>query len=159
MDIIRPYRAEDAQLLADLYVRSVQGVGCRFYTAAQVACWVGLAPSAGRLHDLTGDGRLRLIATDVNVPEVPLAFIDLERNGHIHFLYCAPEAAGKGMTAALYQTAEAEARNWGLGRLYAEASEAAVRFFRRQGFTVVARRNLLVAGVDIHNYAVEKLLP
>jgi putative acetyltransferase len=43
-------------------------------------------------------------------------------------------------------------------RLHAEASEAARRFFLKRGFAVVNRRAFEIAGVRIHNYAVEKWL-
>ena len=86
----------------------------------------------------------------------PLAFGDLEHDGHIGYLYCAPEAAGKGVAAALYDRLERAARERGLKRLHAEASEAARRFFLRKGFSVVHRRAFEISGVHIHNYAVEK---
>lgn len=89
----------------------------------------------------------------------PVAFGDLEPDGHIHFLYCAPEAAGTGVTATLYDALERIARAQGIVRLYAEASEPARRFFARQGFRTIGRRDFDIEGVPIHNYAVEKRLP
>ena len=43
-------------------------------------------------------------------------------------------------------------------RLYTEASEAARRLFLKKGFTAMQRRDFEVAGVAIHNYAMEKRL-
>jgi putative acetyltransferase len=43
-------------------------------------------------------------------------------------------------------------------RLYSEASEAARRFFLKQGFAVVSKRLFEISGVPIHNYAMEKWL-
>jgi putative acetyltransferase len=154
--LIRPYEAGDAAPLAALYVRSVEGIGPRDYTAAQVAAWASLAPSPERLHVLGTDGRTRLVAVDD--AGRPVAFADLEPDGHIHFLYCCPETAGRGVAAALYDALERRARGRGMPRLYTEASEAARRFFLNRGFFVVARRDLEVAGVAIHNYAMEKSL-
>ena len=153
---IRPSRAEDAPALAALYVRSVEAIGPAGYAPEQVAAWAAGAPSAERLQRLATDGRTTLVAVDD--ADRPLAFGDLEPDGHIHFLYCAPEAVGAGVTAALYTRLEALARERGVTRLYAEASEAARRFFLKQGFVVTARRDFEVAGVPIHNYAVEKTL-
>ncbi|MEX0760201.1 MAG: GNAT family N-acetyltransferase, partial [Tistlia sp.] len=140
-----------------LYRRSVEEIGARHYAASQVEAWAALAPSPARLRELAGDGRVRLVAVDASVR--PLAFVDLEPDGHIHLLYCAPEAAGRGVVSALYEVLESLARERGIARLFAEASEAARGFFTRQGFAVTARREFEVAGVPIHNYAVEKLLP
>jgi putative acetyltransferase len=50
------------------------------------------------------------------------------------------------------------ARAQHLTRLHAEASERAYRFFLRRGFEVTAKREFSVAGVPIHNHAVEKQL-
>ena len=69
-----------------------------------------------------------------------------------------PEAAGTGVAAALYDRLERTARERGMKRLHAEASEAARRFFLRKGFSVVNRRAFEISGVPIHNYAVEKWL-
>jgi len=153
---VRPFHPDDAPSLADLYVRSVRGIGLRHYLPEQVAAWAGLGPSAERLCALMEDGRMRWLA--VGEGGGPLAFADLEPDGHIHFLYTAPEAVGRGAAAAVYARLEQQAREMGIAKLHAEASEAARRFFLKQGFTVTARRDFEVAGVPIHNYAVEKVL-
>ena len=153
---IRPYRPDDAEALSALYRRSVERLGPRHYDAAQVAAWASLAPSPERLQALNQDGRITLVAVDT--ADRPLAFSDLEANGHIHFFYCAPDAAGTGVAATLYAVLEARARDAGMMRLHSEASEGACRFFLKQGFVVLHRRDFEVAGVAIHNYAVEKRL-
>lgn len=153
---IRDAGPGDSPLLSALYVRSVQAIGAAAYSAEQVRVWSALAPSADRLDALLADGRIRLVAADDTGR--PLAFADLEADGHIHFLYAAPEAAGTGMVAALYAELERRARAAGMTRLHAEASEAARRFFLRQDFAELARRDFVVDGVPIHNYAVEKRL-
>ena len=61
-------------------------------------------------------------------------------------------------TLRIYKAAEAEARDRGMSRLYSEASEAALRFFEKHGFTCLERRELLVQDTSIHNYQVEKKL-
>ncbi len=153
---IRAYKAGDAEPLAALYVRSLEGIGPRDYSADQVAAWAALGPSPERIEAWSRDGRRMLVAVDG--ADRPLAFGDLEADGHIHFLYCAPEAAGRGVTSALYDELEQVARARGLTRLHSEASEAARRFFAKKGFTVTAKREFEIAGVPIHNYAVEKHL-
>jgi putative acetyltransferase len=153
---IRAYDAADAAAIARIYVRSVEQIGSRYYTAPQVRAWAGLAPSAARLDALMADGRVRLVAADGQ--DRPVAFADLEADGHIHFFYCAPEASGTGVASELYDRLEQAARAQGSTRLFAEASEAARGFFVRKGFAVNGRRAFEVAGVPIHNYAVEKKL-
>ncbi|HEX3962281.1 MAG TPA: hypothetical protein VHZ03_37580 [Trebonia sp.] len=64
-----------------------------------------------------------------NAEDRPVAFIDLEPDGHIDRLFCAPEA-----------------------------SELARRVFERKGFTVVQRQDLVIRGVPMHNYRMAKAL-
>jgi putative acetyltransferase len=153
---IRRYEARDAGALADLYRRSVEQIGPKDYAEEQVRAWAALGPSPAQIDARAADGRTTLVAVDDT--DQPQAFGDLEPDGHIACLYCSPEAAGKGITAALYDRLEEIAREQGMQRLHAEASEAARRFFLRKGFVVIARRDLEIAGVPIHNYAVEKRL-
>jgi putative acetyltransferase len=153
---IRRYEAGDAGALADLYRRSVEQIGPQDYAAEQVEAWAALGPSTAQIDARSVDGRTTLVAVDDR--DQPLAFGDLEHDGHIDHLYCAPEAVGKGVTAALYARLEQLARERGMKRLYSEASEAARRFFLKQGFAVVSKRSFEISGVPIHNYAMEKWL-
>jgi putative acetyltransferase len=152
---IRDYQRSDAEALADLFRAAVRQIGARDYNAAQVDAWAG-GVSAERLGARLGDGRRALVA--VGDGDAPLAFGDLEADGHIDFLYAAPDAAGKGITAALYDALEAHARAHGMARLYTEASEAARRFFLKKGFAVVTRRDFVIGSIPMHNYAMEKRL-
>ena len=153
---IRRYEARDAGALADLYRRSVEQIGPRDYGEEQVRAWAALAPSRVQIEARAADGRTTLVAIDDE--DQPLAFGDLEHDGHIGYLYCAPEAAGTGVAAALYDRLEEIARERGMKPLHAEASEAARRFFLKRGFSVVNRRAFEISGVPIHNYAVAKRL-
>lgn len=153
---IRDYRPSDAPVLADLYARSVRGIGPRFYNPEQVEAWAGRAPTVERVREAYGDGRVALVAVDDD--DRPVAFSDVEPDGHINFLYCAPEAAGRGTMSALVDLLEERAAALGYPRLHVEASEAARPFLLRRGFTLLARRELRIGDVPIHNYAMEKWL-
>lgn len=154
-DRIRSYCPEDAVSLSALYEASVRELGRTRYSAAQIDAWASLTPSAERLEAKMDDGRFRLVAEDASGLS---AFIDVEPDGHIDLLYAAPRAAGTGVAERLYRAAEQQAAEGGATRLYAEASELAQPFFERRGFITKARREFDVAGVPIHNFAVEKVL-
>lgn len=153
---LRAYRSDDAAELTRLYADAVEAIGPRGYNPAQVRAWRTLAPSPARLEAEMRDGRVRLVAVDA--ADRPVAFADLEADGRVAYLYCRPEHAGTGVVVRLHAELERRARAVGITRLYAEASEAAVRFFRRQGYAETGRRDFAVAGVPIHNHAVEKRL-
>lgn len=154
-ETIRPYRPDDARALSALYEASVRELGAKRYSTAQIHAWASLTPSAERLDAKMQDGRVRLVSEDESGL---LAFVDVEPDGHIDLLYAAPRAAGTGVADRLYLTAEQQAAKAGATRLYAEASELARPFFEKRGFVTTARRDFEVAGVPIHNFAVEKAL-
>jgi putative acetyltransferase len=153
---IRTYQRDDAADVADVFYRSVHGVATSDYSEEQVRAWVPGRWDAEREHQRSGDGRLVLVAADERGQVI--AFIDLESDGHIDRLFCAPEAAGRGIASRLYDGVEAAARERPLGRLYTEASELARRFFERKGFIVLERQDKILRGVPIHNYRMEKIL-
>jgi len=142
--------------MAALYDRSVQAIGPRDYTAEQIAVWIGQGARADRFRERLADGRRCWVAVDDGGRLQ--AFADLEADGHIDFLYAAPEAAGTGVSGRLVDALEAAACADGMTRLYVEASEAARRFFLKRGYVVVSRRDFEVEGVAIHNYAMERRL-
>jgi putative acetyltransferase len=154
--IIRGYDPRDAAGLADVFFRSVRQVALSEYSAAQVQAWAPEPRTAEWAHTEASDGRLVLVAADPD--DRPVAYIDLEPDGHINRLFCAPEAAGQGIASRLYDVMEAAARQQGITSLFTEASELAKRLFERKGFTVVERQNLVVRGVAIHNYRMAKAL-
>jgi putative acetyltransferase len=153
---IRSARETDAAQLADVFYDAVYQVASRYYSEAQIRAWVPERPPASRYEVRMRDGRVLLCAADEN--DRPIAFIDLEPDGHIDQMFCRPEHAGRGVSAALYAALEQEARARGLSRLYVEASEPARSFFLKQGFTIVRRHGFEVRGVPIHNYDMEKVL-
>jgi putative acetyltransferase len=150
---IRAYETRDAADVADVFYRSVREVALSDYTADQVEAWAPRPVDAEQERRRSGDGRLVLLAVDQGHA---VAIIDLEPDGHIDRLYCAPEAAGKGIAAQLYEAIEAAARAQGLRQLFTEASELARRFFERKGFTVLERQDMVLRGVPIHNYRMAK---
>ena len=114
--VIRTYERRDAAGVADVFYRSVREVALSDDTPEQVRAWVPGRWDAEREHRRSGDGRLVLVAADE--PGRVAAFIDLEPDGHIDRLFCAPEAAGRGVASRLYNAIETAARAQGIQRLF-----------------------------------------
>jgi putative acetyltransferase len=153
---IRPFRDSDARALAAIFFSSVREIGGRHYTADQVAAWAPSLPEADVLTRLASDGRTFLVA--VGEDGQPVAYGDLEADGHIDHIYCSPEAAGRGVAKQLYEELERIARSAGINVLFVEASEPAKRFFQKQGFEPIGRNDFELNGVEIHNYRMRKSL-
>jgi putative acetyltransferase len=153
---IRPFRDSDAPALAAIFFSSVREIGARHYTPDQVAAWAPGLPDADDFIRRARDGRTFLVAIGENGR--PIAYGDLEADGHIDHIYCAPEAAGLGVARQLYEELERVARSAGILVLFVEASEPAKRFFLKQGFEQIGRDAFELNGVEIHNYRMRKAL-
>jgi putative acetyltransferase len=153
---IRRYRPGDAPAMNGVFARSVAEVASRCYGPDQITAWLRRGLSSNVIAHRMTDGRVCFIA-ESETGEI-LGFIDLEPDGHIDLMFCAPEAVGKGVAHALYAAMEDHARQRRMARLFTEASESARNHFLKQGFTLIARRDFDIEGVPVHNYAMEKRL-
>jgi putative acetyltransferase len=153
---VREYKSADAEALHAIFVRAVREIGRRDYSDAQVGVWAARAPDPSEYTERAQDGRVLLVATDDQ--DIPIAYIDLEADGHIDHLFCRPDWVGKGIASALYEEIERVAVARQIKALYVEASEASRRLFLRRGFTELKRRDFCMEGVPIHNYAMAKSL-
>jgi putative acetyltransferase len=153
---VRFYEAKDAAFLAAVFFDSVRTAGLGDYSQAQVEAWAPTIPDPAAFEARAQDGRVILVA--VNEADEPIAYGDLEQNGHIDHLYCHPEMIGAGAASALCERLEEQAQMRGISRLFVEASEAARRLFLRKGFVEVRRRDFVLRGVGIHNYLMQKML-
>ncbi len=154
---IRPVRADDGPHLAEVFRRSVAGLGPAFFRPEQVEAWLAAAPAVAVLADPSPEGA-RTVVVAADRAGRPVAYAELQAGGHIGQVYCSPEVAGRGVASALYDQLEATAREQGVAVLRVEASEAARPLFAHKGFTLVGRRDLVRRGVELHNFAMTKRL-
>lgn len=153
---VRPFCFQDAPALARIFYAAVHRIAGLHYSVEQLNAWAPIVPSPDRFVERGTDGRVFLVAVDNSDQQV--AYGDVEADGHIDHLFCRPDVAGTGITSILYDHMEAAAKDRGISRLYVEASEPAQRFFLRNNFTVLQRRDFNLGDVPIHNFAMEKLL-
>nr|WP_277622859.1 GNAT family N-acetyltransferase [Sphingomonas telluris] len=143
-------------MIAEIFFSAIHQIASAHYTRAQVDAWAPAIPDSERFVVRGSDGRTIFVAVDEQ--DSPIAFGDLEPDGHIDHLFCSPAHAGTGVTATLYDRLEAAGRAAGIDFLYVEASEPARRFFLKRGFQVDHRRDFEIRGVTIHNYRMTKTL-
>jgi putative acetyltransferase len=153
---VRAFQPEDAERLGIIFYRSVREAARRAYNREQVEAWAVSVPPASLYEKKAGDGRLLLVTVDDS--DKPIAYGDLEPTGHIDHLFCHPDAIGTGAASRLYDRLEIGARDWGIARLFVEASELAQPFFKHKGFTTLRRNDFIMRGVLMHHYWMEKLL-
>jgi putative acetyltransferase len=151
---IRAYKRGDGQPLSEIFLAAVRQTGLCGYSAQQVEVWARDAPEEADFEERAADGRILLVATDDN--DRPIAYGDLEADGHIDHLFCHPDMGRKGVASALYDRLEEAAVRMKIPRLYVEASEISRPLFLRKGFIEIARRDFEMEGVPTHNYAMAK---
>lgn len=152
--LIRRFKPNDAVALADLFHAAVQQTAAQDYTAEQIAAWSPHTPNPARYVEKASDGRIFLVA--INGAGEPIAYGDLELDGHLDHFYCRPDVTGKGIASALYDVLERTAIEVGLTRIYVEASETARALFKHKGFSIETRQDFSIQGVAIHNYLMSK---
>src|SRR3954453_2796173 len=138
MVTLRDWLSDDSAAVAEVMYRSVHEAAAGPYSPQQRQAWMPARPDAEAIRERALDGRRTLVACDERGAVV--GYIDLEPDGHIDHLFCAPEAVGRGVGAQLYDAVEALAVHQGIRRLFVEASEQARRLFEKKGFTVDERR-------------------
>jgi putative acetyltransferase len=153
---IRRYEQGDGEHLKTVFSDAVLNTGPRGYSEQQVRAWAARADDVHEYDERAADGRTLLVAVDEQ--NNPVAYGDLEQDGHVDHLFCHPDAGRRGVASALYAELEKQAREWKLQRLYVEASEIARPFFAGKGFTLIRRNDFDFEGTPIHNYIMEKFL-
>jgi putative acetyltransferase len=154
--LIREYQANDASAMARLFFESVRQLGLAAYTQEQLIAWAPVPQKSEAVHTRATDGRTTLIAVDSSGEIV--GYGDLEPNGHIDHVYCRPDAAGRGVASQLVDQLLARAALAEIPRLFVEASELARALFEGRGFALTGRRDFVLRGTHIHNYAMELIL-
>jgi putative acetyltransferase len=152
--LIRPFERPDAGVLAALFHAAVHDTCPRDYTAAQVGAWSPSIAEPARFA-----ARCEAKPTWVATLENDIAgFSDLERDGHIDMLFVHPNYQRRGVANALLRFLESDARRRGMPRLYTEASITARPVFERSGFQSLAMQTVVIRGVAMNNFKMEKLL-
>ena len=145
---IRPYQPGDEQAIVAVFLRSILELGPAKYSDKQVKAWTACAPQQAD-SEAWGE-RMRSRETLVAVEgEKILGWIELVRSGHLDMLYCAPEAAGRGVADELYAAIVARARELGVASLFTEASLFAESFFRKHGWKLDEREVVIRNDVEI----------
>ncbi|WP_020410575.1 GNAT family N-acetyltransferase [Hahella ganghwensis] len=152
--LIQEYRLERAREIADLFHSAVHAIDNRLYDAEQKEAWAPTPPDYALWANRLDLKRPFLAILDGRVA----GFIELDPDGHIDCTYTHPGFQRRGIATSLYRHLEGEAQSRGMSRLYVEASEIALPFFEKHGFSLIRQNRLERGGVMLINYTMEKFL-
>jgi putative acetyltransferase len=151
---LRPYLSADAAVCAAIFREAIAGLAGDDYDATQQDAWAAAA------DDLAGfgarlAGALALVAT---LDGEPVGFASLKDGAVIDMLYVHPEAAGRGVAAALLDALEKLAAARGATSLTTEASDTALPVFAGRGYVPQQRNTVLRGGAWLSNTTMKKTL-
>jgi putative acetyltransferase len=149
---LRPFLAEDAPLLAEIFRASIEELTADDYSAAQQRAWAAAADDEAAFAQRLAD-QLTLIAT---MDGAPVGFASLASGETIDMLYVHPTMAGQGAGRVLADAIEKLATARGAKRLTADVSDTALGFFTKRGFTAQQRNTVRRGGEWLSNTTMEK---
>jgi putative acetyltransferase len=151
---LRPLLPADAPILAEIFRASIEKLTEDDYSVAQQEAWASAADDLEAFAERLGK-HLTLIAT---MDGSPLGFISLDNPTDIGLLYVHPAVAGQGIGTMLYDALEKLAASRGVEHLKVDASDNALEFFRRRGFTAEQRNSVSVGNEWLSNTTMKKKL-
>jgi putative acetyltransferase len=151
---IRLFQRQDSDQIAQLFHQTVREVNRRDYSSAQVKAW---APDDLYFRNWAEvcSQRFTYVAEQAGMI---IGFGELEFDGHIDCFYCHKDYQNRGVGRKIYQAIESKGLEFGLERLFVEASVTAKPFFSRMGFLMIREQQVSCRGEIFTNYAMEKQL-
>ena len=149
---IRRHLLGEEKALQEIYFEATRRSNSRDYTSEQVERWIAK-------HDDLAEWTSRLAGTKPFVAVIdgrPIAFGELEPNGHIGFFYCHPDWEGRGAGSELMLAITAEALKLGLKTLHTEVSVTAEPFFTKKGFQTVEVNSPIICGAPAKQFIMRK---
>jgi putative acetyltransferase len=151
---LRPMLPTDVPLLADIFRAAIEELTIDDYSPVQQDAWASVADDE-EAFGAKLSGALTLVAT---FGGAPVGFAALANNARIDMLYVHPAAAGQGGAAMLCDALEKLAAARGAKELTADASDAAIGFFEKRGYSAKSRNTVTVGGEWLANTTMIKPL-
>lgn len=146
--ILRAYRPEDCETMAQLFYDTVHTVNARDYSPEQLDAW-----ATGRVNleewDASFQSHMTLVA---EMEETLVGFGDITEDGYLDRLYVHRDCQGRGIATAICNALEEKAR----GSVITHASITARPFFEHRGYRVLREQQVERWGVSLTNFVMEK---
>ena len=151
---LRPYLPEDATTLAAIFQAAIMVLTEEDYSQDQREAWAASADDADAFGEKLA-AHLTLIAA---IDGDAAGFATLADNRKIEMLYVHPDCAGMGVGSALLDALEKLAGARGTDALSVDASETALLFFEKHGYTPERRNTVIRNGEFLSNTTMTKRL-
>jgi putative acetyltransferase len=151
---LRPYLADDAPMVVEIFRASVMDLTSDDYTEAQQQAWAAAADDGAAFAKRLGN-QLTLVA---GLEGSPIGFASLGPGGKIDMLYVHPAATGQGAAAMLIDAIEKLAGARKTEALTVDARDTARGFFEKRGYIAQQRNTVTVGDEWLANTTLTKQL-
>ncbi|MFD0795075.1 GNAT family N-acetyltransferase [Mucilaginibacter litoreus] len=151
---IEPATLDDLEEITLLYRDTILMVNSKDYTAEQTAAWSGRYTNTLGWTDKINSQHFLLMREDGQLT----GFSSLTKTGHVDMLFVHKDHQGKGIAKQLLTEIEKVAIEKGFQNLTTNASKTARPVFEHFGFTVITEETVVVDGIALNNYRMNKAL-
>lgn len=153
--IFRQAQTGDVAAITELFRHAVRAVDPGDYTEDQRRAWADGADDPGRWLARIREHYFLVVEQGGRM----CGFASLTTDGYIDLLYVHPNFQRRGIARALLRRLVRKAEMDGCRQVCTDASSTARPTFEHSGFAVLRKNELLVRGVDMHNFHMAKDLP
>lgn len=147
--IIREYRTEDCNKMAELFYNTVHGVNAKDYGKEQLNVW-----ATGNVNLDAWNQSFLEHFTLVAVKEgILVGFGDIDNTGYLDRLYVHKDNQKQGIATAICNQLEQVVK---VDKITVHASITAKPFFEKRGYNVVKKQSVERDGILLTNYIMEK---
>lgn len=145
--IIRKYKNEDCDSVANLFYETVHSVNAKDYSAEQLSAWANSADSLkSRCNDLLNQNTL---VAEIN--GVIAGFGSIDKSGYLDLLFVSKDYQNQGVATALCNELE---KDFSIIKTF--SSITAKSFFENRGYLVVKSQEVKRFEVALINYEMKK---
>lgn len=148
---LRRFQTTDAAALRELFNQTVRQVNKRDYTATQLAAWAPENYDRQAWLERLQQNRPFIAESDGTI----VGFADVQADGYIDHFFCSALTQGQGIGRGLMYKILAH----DYPRFYANVSITARPFFEHFGFRLVREQQVIVRGVELTNFLMERINP
>jgi putative acetyltransferase len=151
---IRRATANDLESILQLFQQTIEAVNAKDYSPGQIAVWKNGAAKKERWIEKIATQYFLL----AEIKNETAGFGSITQEGYLDFLYVSKDHQRMGVAAGLYHALEQFALSNHLPKIISDVSITARPFFEKQGYIVVQQQSVVIDGVSLTNYKMEKHL-
>lgn len=146
--IIRKYRSNDCEQLAELFYQTVHTVNAKDYTTEQLDVWADGNVDLKEWNKSFSTQYAIVCVKDYLI----VGFGDIDKTGYLDRLFVHKDYQRQGIASAICDELE-QAVN--VNKIITHASITAKPFFERRGYKVIKEQQITRNGVSLTNYVME----